>query len=61
MSFRLGPIIGGFVATGAGWRWIEGVMAIATGILLILYIVTVPETYGPKILQNRAQKLSEST
>lgn len=36
-------------------------MAIATGTLLILYIVTVPETYAPKILQNRAQNLSEST
>lgn len=46
---------------GAGWRWIEGVMAISTGTLLILYIFTVPETYGPVIWKHRAQKLSKMT
>lgn len=57
----LGPIIGGFVGAGAGWRWVEGVMAISTGILCVLYILTVPETYGPKLLECRARKLSEVT
>src|SRR4051812_32393241 len=32
----LGPIVGGFVGQTAGWRWVEGVMAIFTGVLWIL-------------------------
>ena len=36
-------------------------MAISTGILLIVYVLTVPETYAPKILQCRAQQLSTIT
>ena len=42
----LGPIIGGFVGETLGWRWIEGLMAIFTGSIGIIYIFTVPETYG---------------
>ena len=57
----LGPIIGGFVAEPIGWRWIEGLMAIFTGAVFIVYFFTVPETYAPVILQRRAKELSAST
>lgn len=57
----LGPIIGGFLGETAGWRWVEGLMAIFTGALWILGSLTIPETYSPVILRRRAAKLSKIT
>ncbi len=57
----LGPIVGGFVGQSIGWRWVEGLMAIFTGVLLILAIALIPETYAPVLLQKRAEKLSHMT
>lgn len=57
----LGPIVGGFVGMTVGWRWIEGVMAIFTGVLWIAGILFVPETYTPIILRKRAAALSKET
>lgn len=53
-----GPIVGGFVGETVGWRWIEGVEAIFVGVLLIIGVLVVPETYSPVILRERAKKLS---
>lgn len=36
-------------------------MAISTGILTILFVLLVPETYAPVILKRRAQELSNAT
>lgn len=44
-----------------GWRWVEGVMAIFTGVLWIICAFCVPETYGPVLLRKRAAKLSKMT
>ncbi|KAF2144372.1 uncharacterized protein K452DRAFT_349533 [Aplosporella prunicola CBS 121167] len=55
----IGPIVGGFVGQTIGWRWIEGIMAIFTGVLWILCACLVPETYAPVLLRLRAEKLSE--
>ena len=57
----LGPIIGGFVSESIGWRWVQGLMAIATGTLTVVYIFSVPETYPLVILQRRAMRLSKAT
>ncbi|KAK6407812.1 MFS siderochrome iron transporter 1 [Elasticomyces elasticus] len=57
----LGPIVGGFVGETIGWRWVEGVMAIFTGVLWILGAIFIPETYPPVILRKRAAKLSKMT
>lgn len=57
----LGPIIGGFLGVAEGWRWIEGVMAIFTGVVWIMGSLTIPETYSPVILRRRAEKLSKIT
>lgn len=56
-----GPIVSGFLGEAEGWRWIEGVMAIFTGILWILCSCTIPETYAPVLLRTRAAKLSKLT
>lgn len=57
----LGPIVGGFVGESVGWRWVEGVMAIFTGVLCIAGALFVPETYAPVLLRKRAQELSKQT
>lgn len=57
----IGPIIGGFLATGAGWRWVEGFLAAFSGALWLCIIFLLPETYAPVLLRRRAAKLSELT
>lgn len=57
----LGPVIGGFLATGAGWRWVEGFLAAFSGLLWICIILLLPETYAPVLLRRRAEKLSALT
>ncbi|KAJ9154866.1 Fluconazole resistance protein 1 [Pleurostoma richardsiae] len=57
----IGPIVGGFLGETEGWRWIEGVMAIFTGVLWIVCSMLVPETYAPVILRRRAAKLTKLT
>lgn len=53
----IGPIVGGFVGQTVGWRWVQGVMAIFTGVITIVGALTIPETYAPTILKRRAKKL----
>jgi MFS family permease len=57
----IGPIVGGFVGETVGWRWVEGVMAIFTGVLWIAGALYIPETYPPVLLQKRAAALSKQT
>jgi len=57
----IGPIVGGFIAETINWRWIEGVMAIFTGVLWLFGTFTIPETYSPVILKRRAAKLGKMT
>lgn len=51
----------GFLGEAEGWRWIEGLMAIFTGVLWIACSLLVPETYAPVLLRIRAAKLSKLT
>ncbi|EFW13702.1 MFS multidrug transporter [Coccidioides posadasii str. Silveira] len=55
----LGPIIGGFLGMNAGWRWVEGFLAIFSGVLWIIGTLLVPETYAPVLLRKRANTLSK--
>ncbi|KAI1828417.1 major facilitator superfamily transporter [Xylaria intraflava] len=57
----IGPIAGGFLGQAAGWRWVEGLMAIFTGVLWIAVSLYVPETYAPVLLRKRALALSKIT
>ncbi|KYK57778.1 Major facilitator superfamily domain, general substrate transporter [Drechmeria coniospora] len=57
----LGPIAGGFLGEAKGWRWVEGLMAIFTGVLWIVNSLVYPETYAPVLLRKRAAALSEKT
>ncbi|OKL56131.1 hypothetical protein UA08_08724 [Talaromyces atroroseus] len=57
----LGPIIGGFLSESAGWRWVEGLVAAIAGVLGIITVFTLPETYAPVLLRKRAVRLSTIT
>ncbi|OAQ84572.1 multidrug resistance protein [Purpureocillium lilacinum] len=57
----LGPIAGGFLGEAEGWRWVEGLTAIFTGVLWIINSLVYPETYAPVLLRKRAIALSEKT
>ncbi|KAJ4380648.1 hypothetical protein N0V86_004008 [Didymella sp. IMI 355093] len=57
----LGPIIGGFLGMAEGWRWVNGLMAIWAGVLLVVTACIVPETYPPVLLRKRAERLSKIT
>ena len=61
MGPTLGPIVGGFVGETIGWRWIQGLIAIFTGVLWIVGTLTIPETYAPVLLRKRAEALSAQT
>ncbi|KAI3559124.1 MFS multidrug transporter [Colletotrichum abscissum] len=57
----VGPIAGGFLSQAKGWRWLQGLMAIFTGVLWVLGSLWVPETYTVVILRLRAEVLSKIT
>jgi len=53
----LGPIIGGFVAQRAGWRWDMWIVLIAGCLLTAALIVFNTETYHPVLLSRKVAKL----
>ncbi|KEF52394.1 uncharacterized protein A1O9_11635 [Exophiala aquamarina CBS 119918] len=57
----LGPSIGGFLGSAAGWRWVEGFLASCTVVCWVLMAILVPETYAPVLLRKRAEKLTKIT
>lgn len=54
----LGPVVGGFISENVGWRWVQGLCCILIGVIGILGVIFVPETYGPVLLTKRATRLS---
>lgn len=57
----LGPTIRGFARESAGWRWVEVIVAIFTGVLWIGGMIVVPESYTPVLLKWQATKISSVT
>jgi MFS family permease len=57
----LGPTLGGFITTTIGWRWVQGVCSIFIGVVWIVGIVLLPETYGPVLLQKMARDLEKKS
>ncbi|KIY72592.1 polyamine transporter [Cylindrobasidium torrendii FP15055 ss-10] len=56
----VGPLIGGWIAERAGWRWLYWVLFIFAGCCFALTIF-MPETLAPVILRNKAKKLRKET
>lgn len=57
----LGPIVGGFAGESIGWRWVEGIAAIFSGVVWLAGGFFIPETYPPVLLRRRANKLTKET
>ncbi|CAG8058523.1 unnamed protein product [Penicillium salamii] len=56
----LGAMIGGFVYQYLGWRWINWLVLICSGVNFLL-IALVKETYTPSLLRKRTKKIQEET
>ncbi|KAL8975142.1 MAG: hypothetical protein Q9197_000628 [Variospora fuerteventurae] len=56
---QLAPIISGFISV-VSWRWTFWVGLIIAGISLA-FLFFMPETYGPTILQRRAERMRKET
>ncbi|KAJ5747135.1 uncharacterized protein N7511_008831 [Penicillium nucicola] len=54
----MGPVIGGFLGENAGWKWVQGFLAVFTGLIWMVESLIIPETYAPVLLAKRAQTLS---
>ncbi|KAH9861576.1 hypothetical protein J1614_011326 [Plenodomus biglobosus] len=57
----VGPLVGGYLSDAAGWRWLYWIQLILSIIVWCLITFTVPETYTPRLLADRAEKLRKET
>ncbi|KAI0970658.1 putative MFS transporter [Xylaria arbuscula] len=57
----IGPVIGGFVAQYLGWRWTFWLILILAGIISLLAVPLMRETFEPVLLERKAIKLRKST
>ncbi|KAK7059073.1 hypothetical protein VNI00_001697 [Paramarasmius palmivorus] len=58
----LGPCVAGFIyVSGTSWRWVFWILALFAGACWIMIILTMPETYTPILLVQRAKQLRKET
>ncbi|KNG91011.1 MFS transporter [Aspergillus nomiae NRRL 13137] len=57
----IGQLIGSFIPPALGWRWLEWIMLIMGGIVLVVVILFQPETYGDLLLYRKAKALRKQT
>ncbi|CCH45767.1 putative membrane protein [Wickerhamomyces ciferrii] len=58
----LGPVIGAVLQVETNdWRWNFWLLAIFTGVCSIIYLLFMPETYHPMILNEKAERLRRLT
>ena len=56
-----GPIVGGFIIRHTTWRWVFWAVSIADGLVQLLGLFFLRESYPPRILGNRSRTLRRST
>lgn len=57
----IGQLIGSFIPGALGWRWLEWIMLIMGGLVLVLVILFQPETYGDLLLYRKACALRKQS
>ncbi|KAF2725432.1 MFS general substrate transporter [Polychaeton citri CBS 116435] len=57
----IGPIAGGFLSADVGWRWIFWVIAIAMGVVAVVSLALLQESYAPVLLQRKTERLRKET
>ena len=58
---EIGPVIGGFINQFSNWRWSFWVLVIWAGVLWLMILIFVPETYAPVLLRRKAIELRKET
>lgn len=58
----IGGVIGGFILRGTGsWRWLAWIMAMAAGVVSVLSVFFLHETFSPFLLRQKAARMRKST
>ena len=57
----VGPIAGGFIAQYSTWRWSFWATSIVDVFVQVVGLFYLQETYGPKVLKNKAKRLRKET
>lgn len=57
----VGPIAGGFIAENTTWRWVFYATSIATVAIQFIGLFLLKETYGPRLLKKKAERMRRET
>lgn len=57
----IGPIAGGFITQNTNWRWTFHATSIFTAVVQCFGILFLQETYAPKLLKRKADRLRKET
>lgn len=57
----IGGIMGGFIAQNTSWRWAFWATSIADGVIQLLGMLLLRESWAPKILHQKMQRLQKDT
>ncbi len=60
LGTAVGPIVGGYVTQYLSWRWTFWLTSIASGVLSLILVVALKETYVP-VIQRKAAKTKAPT
>lgn len=52
----LGPMLGGFLTEHKSWRWSFWLVFIESTVIYIIALVTLPETYTPRLIERKIAK-----
>ncbi|KAI9743782.1 MAG: hypothetical protein M1818_002516 [Claussenomyces sp. TS43310] len=57
----VGPLCGGFLSEAKGWRWVFWVITMVSGLLTILCLFFMRESYAPYLLKRKVARLRKET
>lgn len=58
----LGGVVGGFLLEATGsWRWLLWIMTVASGLMSLLTLLLLRESYDPFLLEQKAKKLRKES
>ncbi|KAF8516470.1 major facilitator superfamily domain-containing protein [Hysterangium stoloniferum] len=57
----IGPIAGGFIVQGIGFKWIFAVLTVAAGVAILVGIPLLEETYNPLVKQRWQRKVERDS
>lgn len=57
----VGPVAGGFIAENTTWRWVFWATCIADAAIQVAGLFFLQETYAPKLLQRKRDRLAKET